>query len=316
MMCGKRVGIKLRINWIQILLLAVLLGQTTPAISQDDRQRADLMQIEETQPGQPLPIDGIWRLRELNKQVAIERGHVFALEEWMHLFVLVVEPGMVTSTKLRQTDRQKLKAYDALLMREMEWTLREDGTIFASGGEGLLAPKFSLEPIELSYPEAFEAMRKGQELALTPEGFALVDRPEPLEIDLDITGPITSADGMCLDLPGADTGKQGGRIQVWNCLGGDNQRFIVLPDDGLLVAASGMCLEAVGPDNGAPIRAFGCDGNEAQIWELRETQEGGTAFVHKATGRCLDAHGPESKRDGGRIQIWDCFYGNNQRWSM
>lgn len=300
----------------QFLLLAILLGQTAPAMAQDDRPRADLAQIDELQPDQPLPIDGIWRLRELNKQVAIEAGHVFALEGWTHLLVWVVEPGMVTSTKLRQTDRQKLIAYDALLKREMEWTVREDGTIFASGGEGLLAPKFSLEPVELSYPEAFEAVRLGHELLLTPGGFALADRPDPLEIDLEITGPVTSADSMCLDLHGPDVGKQGGRIQVWKCLGSENQRFIFLPDDGLLVAASGMCLEAVGPDKGAPVRSFGCDGKEAQIWEARETSEGGTAFVHKATGRCLDAHGPESKRDGGKIQIWDCFYGNNQRWSM
>ncbi|MEP3225198.1 MAG: RICIN domain-containing protein [Parasphingorhabdus sp.] len=300
----------------QFLLLAILLGQTAPAMAQDDRPRADLAQIDALQPDQPLPIDGIWRLRELNKQVAIEAGHVFALEGWTHLLVWVVEPGMVTSTKLRQTDRQKLIAYDALLKREMEWTVREDGTIFASGGEGLLAPKFSLEPVELSYPEAFEAVRLGHELLLTPDGFALADRPDPLEIDLEITGPVTSADSMCLDLHGPDVGKQGGRIQVWKCLGSQNQRFIFLPDDGLLVAASGMCLEAVGPDKGAPVRSFGCDGKEAQIWEARETSEGGTAFVHKATGRCLDAHGPESKRDGGKIQIWDCFYGNNQRWSL
>ncbi len=312
----KNIGPKPWSHWVLILVSAVLLGQTTPAKSQDNRPRADLVQIEETKPGQPLPIDGIWRLRELNKQVAIEGGHVFALEGWTHLFVWIVEPGMVTSTQLRQTDRQKLVAYDALLKRDMEWTVREDGTIFASGGEGLLAPKFSLEPIELSYPDAFEAMRKGQELALTSEGFALVGRPDPIEIDINVTNPIISADGMCLDLHGPDVEKQGGRIQVWNCLGGDNQRFIFLSDDGLLVTASGMCLEAVGPDSGAPVRAFGCDGNAAQIWEANETGEGGTAFVHKATGRCLDAHGPESKRDGGRIQIWDCFYGNNQRWNM
>lgn len=312
----KYIGSKLRFHWLRILLLAVMLGQTAPAMSQDTRPRAELMQIEEALPGQPLPIDGIWRLRELNKQVAIEDGHVFALEEWTHLFVWVVEPGMVTSTRLRQTDRQKLAAYDALLKREMEWTVREDGTIFASGGEGLLAPKFSLEPVELSYPDAFEAMRNGEELVLTPEGFALVGRPEPLEIDIDITGPIASVDGMCLDLNGPDIGKQGGRIQVWQCHGSDNQRFIFLPDDGLLATASGMCLEAIGPDNGAPVLAFGCDGREAQIWETRETPQGGIAFVHRATGRCLDAHGPESKSDGGRIQIWDCFNGNNQRWSM
>ncbi|MEO9635461.1 MAG: RICIN domain-containing protein [Parasphingorhabdus sp.] len=298
------------------LLLALLIGQAGPAMAQDGRPLADLVQIDEVDPEQPLPIDGIWRLRELNKQVAIENGHVFALEGWMHLFVWVVEPGMVTSTKLRQTDRQKLTAYDALLKRQMEWTVREDGTIFASGGEGLLAPKFSLEPVELSYPEAFEAVRLGHELLLTPDGFALADRPDPLDVDLEITGPVTSADGMCLDLNGSDVGKQGGRIQVWKCLGSENQRFIFLPDNGLLVAASGMCLEAVGPDNGAPVRAFGCDGKETQIWETRETSEGGIAFVHKATGHCLDAHGPESKRNGGRIQIWDCFYGNNQRWSM
>ncbi len=298
-------------------LVFVMIVSAAPLRAQDTRVRADLASYEQYGEGTPQPIDGIWRLRELNKQVIVENGIVIAMEEWTHLFVWVVDPGMVTSSKLRQIDRQKFTAYDELLKREMEWTVRADGTIFASGGTGLLAPKFSLEPIELSYPGVFDAIVRGEEVVLTPEGFGVIPRPEPLEIELEFTGPFTTGDGMCLDLDAKDIGRQGGNLQVWECLGGDNQRFLFLEEDGLIVSASGMCLEAVGSDNGAPVRAFGCDGNEAQIWSTKALPgKDRQALVNAKTGRCLDAHGPESKRNGGRIQIWDCFVGNNQSWSM
>ncbi len=300
------------------ILAAIGIAIAAPAAqAQDNRPRAALSDYTQVAPGDPLPIDGVWRLRELGKQVIIENGVVIAMEEWTHLFIWVVEPGMVTSSRLRQTDRQKLVAYDELLQREMEWTLREDGTLFASGGEGLLDPKFSLAPVELSYPGAFEAMRIGEEIVLTEDGFAGRSRPDPMELPPEMTSPIRSGDGMCLDLHGPDEGKQGGRMQVWECLGGANQNFIYLEDDGLIVTASGMCLEAVGPDNGAPVRVFGCDGNPAQIWSARSAGvPGAVSFVNENTGRCLDAHGPESKTNGGRIQLWDCFAGNNQSWSQ
>ncbi|WP_159646913.1 RICIN domain-containing protein [Sphingorhabdus sp. 109] len=303
---------------VAVLALAfTLVARPTPLHAQDSRTRADLATYEQYGQGTPLPIDGIWRLRELGKQVIIENGIVIAMEEWTHFFAWVVDPGMVTSSKLHQTGRQKFVAYDELLKRDMEWTVRADGTIFASGGTGLLAPKFSLEPIELSYPGVFEAMVRGEEVVLTPEGFGVMPRPEALEIELDFTAPVTSGDGMCLDLDTNDLGQQGGKLQVWECLGGNNQRFTYLEDDGLILSASGMCLEAVGTDNGAPVRAFGCDGNEAQVWTIKPLPgKQRQAFVNAGTGRCLDAHRPESKRNGGRIQIWDCAGGNNQSWSM
>jgi len=125
-------------------LFVAVIFPTASLAAQDTRARADLASYEQYGEGTPLPIDGIWRLRELGKQVIVENGIVIAMEEWTHLLVWVVDPGMVTSSKLRQTDRQKFTAYDELLKREMEWTVRADGTIFASGGNGLLAPKFSL----------------------------------------------------------------------------------------------------------------------------------------------------------------------------
>ena len=311
-------GMVIGIKRILVALLAAL-GLSLPgtaAAAQDNRPRAALTNYEQAAQSEPTPIDGLWRLREINKKVIIENGLVIALEEWVHLFIWVVEPGMVTSSRLRQTDRQKLVAYDELLMREMEWTLREDGTVLASGGNGLLDPKFSLEPVELSYPEAFEAMRLGEELVLTPDGFAGRSRPDAFAIDPELVSPVKSGDGMCLDLHGPDVGKQGGRMQVWECLGGDNQKFLYLEEDGAIVTASGMCLEAVGPDNGAPVRAFGCDASPEQVWEAKRAPGNAVSFVNVKTGRCLDAHGPESKTNGGRIQIWDCFAGPNQSWSL
>ncbi|GMN02168.1 hypothetical protein [Erythrobacter sp. MTPC3] len=84
---------------------------------------AQLPSYEEVAPGEPTVIDGVWRLRELNKQVLIENGHVIALEGWSHMIFWKVDQGMVTSTSLTQVDDGQFMAYDILLQREMVWKL-------------------------------------------------------------------------------------------------------------------------------------------------------------------------------------------------
>ncbi len=68
-----------------------------------------------------MPIDGIWRLWELGKQVAIDQGRVIALEGWMHMFLWSVKTGMVTSSDLRADGPGRCTAYDNLLKSRIKW---------------------------------------------------------------------------------------------------------------------------------------------------------------------------------------------------
>ncbi len=42
---------------------------------------------------------------------------------------------------------------------------------------------------------------------------------------------------------------------------------------------------------------------------------GGPGRRRSRTNRCLDVTG-NSSADGARLQIWDCFAGANQRWTL
>jgi hypothetical protein len=281
----------------------------------------------------------VWRLRELGRKVMIEGGHVIAMEGWTHMFAWQVSRGMVTSTDLRQTGDGTFAAYDNLLKQDMTWTLLADGSIRANGAGGLFAPVFHLSPVELAFPDAFE-----EELAMIGGGGGIAplpgpvplpgprpdrpaQRPGPINVDLAMTAPIVAGKGMCLDQSASQITKQGGRIQVWKCHKGPNQRFAYLSGDGLLVTASGMCLEASGTGNGAVVRAFGCDGKPAQRWKIKTVKGKMPGFIGGAlpvrfvrfehsSGKCLDVSKSQVKQNGGKVALWSCHGGSNQSWMM
>jgi hypothetical protein len=50
-----------------------------------------------------LPIDGEWMVNTIRKRIRIEGGRAYAVDPWLHLFVLKVEPLMVVLKELRRT---------------------------------------------------------------------------------------------------------------------------------------------------------------------------------------------------------------------
>ena len=44
---------------------------------------------------QAQPIDGIWTISSLGKRIRIEGGRAYAVDPWVHMFVLKIQPGMV-----------------------------------------------------------------------------------------------------------------------------------------------------------------------------------------------------------------------------
>ena len=41
------------------------------------------------------PIDGVWTVSTLGKRIRISKGRAWAVDSWLHLFVLHVKPDMV-----------------------------------------------------------------------------------------------------------------------------------------------------------------------------------------------------------------------------
>lgn len=54
-------------------------------------------------PGEPMPIDGVWRIDSLGARVRIEGGRIYAVDPWIHLFVFKILPGQVVTKELART---------------------------------------------------------------------------------------------------------------------------------------------------------------------------------------------------------------------
>lgn len=128
---------------------------------------------------------------------------------------------------------------------------------------------------------------------------------------------IVSEGGLCLDVHGAEAGRDGARVQMWTCHGGPNQlwRF----EGATLVSAAGGCLDVHGGDLQqrssarplARVTTYACHGRTNQRW--RPSPDG--ALVSDAGG-CLDVEGGAIHQVGQRVISWPCHGGANQRFRI
>lgn len=86
-----------------------------------------------------MAIDGVWTVSTIGKKIEIDRGRAYAVDPWLHMFSLKVQPGMVVMRNIRQTGEGAYVADDLPLMGKA--TLVDNG----SGGisvtvQGALGP--------------------------------------------------------------------------------------------------------------------------------------------------------------------------------
>ncbi len=82
---------------VQSLILAAALavsgaGTSSPANAQIPGW---LPSVGDVEPSAPLPIDGMWNIREINKRVIIENGYAYAVDGWVHALFFNVMPDQV-----------------------------------------------------------------------------------------------------------------------------------------------------------------------------------------------------------------------------
>ena len=78
--------------------------------------RALLPTIEEVEPQGPLPIDGVWEIRELRERIVIVDGHAYAEDGWVHMLLFQIEPGQVVLKDIRELADGDFVAQDLPLM--------------------------------------------------------------------------------------------------------------------------------------------------------------------------------------------------------
>jgi len=120
-------------------------------------------------------------------------------------------------------------------------------------------------------------------------------------------GQIRGMSGLCLDLSGRV--EQGSEAIVFNCHGGNNQRFSWSSRGELRV--DGLCLDVAegNREDGARVIAWPCNGGANQRWNRQ-----GSEIRSRMNGKCLDIK--ERRAQAGQpVQLWRCTGGSNQRWS-
>lgn len=110
-----------------------------PGIPQVPKIPAFLPTVDAVPESDPMAIDGLWRISSLNKRIRIERGRAYAVDSWLHLFVLQIGPDMVVLQNFRRERAGVYTADDLPLQGKATFRLTRDGNMRASIA-GLLGP--------------------------------------------------------------------------------------------------------------------------------------------------------------------------------
>lgn len=90
---------------------------------------AQLPFIDEVSLGAPLPIDGTWRIREINELIVIRGGYAYAVDGWVHALVFRIMPRQVIMTNLRATPDGGFIGDNLPLMAKFTLTPLSDGSL-------------------------------------------------------------------------------------------------------------------------------------------------------------------------------------------
>ena len=105
----------------------------------------------------PLPIDGVWMIDNIQKQVRFEGGRAYAVDGWLHAFTLKVQPNMVVVKDIRAAGPGAWQGNDLPLLGQANYTLQANGKLLSvvKGATGVV--NLSLTPVALDDPSAFAA---------------------------------------------------------------------------------------------------------------------------------------------------------------
>ena len=143
---------------------------------------------------------------------------------------------------------------------------------------------------------------------------------------------ITNAPPRCLDADLGTINQNGTKVQLWDCWGGDNQKWQAVTTGGGIFriknVQSGRCLDAdLGTinQNGTKVQLWDCWGGDNQNWAWdtavlpgNTAASGmfnqGSTIAGSACRPVLDADLGTLAHNGTKIQLWECTAGYNQYW--
>lgn len=123
---------------------ALALGSVSaPATAQ---VRAILPTIDQVTPLDPLPIDGVWEIREINERIVIENGHAYAEDGWVHMLLFEIQPEQVVIKNIRELADGDFIAQDLPLMAGVKMSWLDEDTLRART-DGVFPVTYHLERV-------------------------------------------------------------------------------------------------------------------------------------------------------------------------
>jgi len=145
------------------LLVLASLGMASPSWAQTQQIPqigALLPSVVDVPPADPLAIDGLWKISANDKLIRIDRGRAYAIDGWVHLFVLKIQPGMVVLRHLEEAKEGTYTGEDLPLAGPLAATLTGDRILDVKVAGKLGEARYQLIPQQLDEQAAFDALIK------------------------------------------------------------------------------------------------------------------------------------------------------------
>jgi len=129
------------------------------------------------------PVDGVWRINTLGKRVRIEAGRVYAVDPWLHLGTMQIQPGMVVIQNFQRAGTAHFVGDDLPLQGRFDGYLRPHGRIEVTVLGALGPARYELQPVDLDNATAYKAELAGADQPITDP------TPTPLPTPMPIVRP-------------------------------------------------------------------------------------------------------------------------------
>ena len=121
---------------------------------------AFLPSVVDVAPAEPMVIDGLWKISSLNKMVRIDRGRIYAIDGWKHMFILVIQPGMVVIQNLKETTPGTYTGDDLPLSGPLKARLTGDRILDVTVQGALGEVRYQMIPQQLDEQGPFNKLIK------------------------------------------------------------------------------------------------------------------------------------------------------------
>ncbi len=141
-----------------ILIFALPFGVMAaglPGIPEVPKIPAFLPDVGQVPATQPMPIDGTWLITSIGKKIKIDAGRAYAVDGWLHLFVLDIQPGMVVQRNIMPTGPGRYRGEDLPLMGAYTANVQADRSLRFTVA-GMMGPvSYTLMPVQLNNAQWF-----------------------------------------------------------------------------------------------------------------------------------------------------------------